>query len=69
MADSAYETRLEDPTLTKDYIETALKVFGTMSPAEVQERLNAKELRTQKKETTKKKHESVSPSHTVRTVG
>ena len=49
MADSAYETRLEDPTLTKDYIETALKVFGTMSPAEVQERLNAEELRTQKR--------------------
>jgi len=66
MADSAYETRLEDPTLTKDYIETALKVFGTMSPAEVQERLNAEELRTQKKETTKKKHELASSPHTYR---
>jgi len=46
MADSAYHTRLEDDTLTKDRIETALKVLSTMSPAEVQQRLNAEDLST-----------------------
>jgi len=75
MADSAYHTRLEDDTLTKDRVETALKVLSTMSPADVQERLNAENLstpivsvkpKTQKKESTKKKLELVSPPHTNR---
>ena len=47
MADSAYHTRLEDDTLTKDRVERALKVLSTMSPAEVQQRLNAEDLSTQ----------------------
>ena len=60
---------------TKDRVETALKVLSTMSPAEVQQRLNAEDLstpivsvkpKTQKKESTKKKLESVSPPHTYR---
>jgi len=46
MADSAYHTRLEDDTLTKDRDETALKVLSTMSQGEVQERLNAEDLST-----------------------
>jgi len=73
MADSAYHTRLEGNTLTKDRVETALKVLSIMSPAEVQQRLNAEDLskpivsvkpKTQKKESTKKKLELVSPPHT-----
>ena len=62
MADSAYHTRLEDDTLTKDRVDTALKVLSTMSAEEVQEeRLNAEDLstpivsvkpKTQKKEST-----------------
>jgi len=36
---------LED-TLTKDRVETALKVLSNMSPAEVQERLNTEDLST-----------------------
>ena len=75
MADSACHTRLEDDTLTKDRVQTALKVLSTMSPAEVQQRLNAEDLstplvsvkpKTPKKESTKKKLESVSPPHTYR---
>ena len=77
IADSAYHTRLEDDTLTKDCVETALKVLSTMSPAEVQQRLNAEELstpivsvsvkpKTEKKESTKKKLELVSPPHIYR---
>jgi len=75
MAYSAYHTRLEDDTLTKDRVETALKVLSTMSPEEVRERLNAEDLstpvvsvkpKTQKKESTKKKLELVSPPHTYR---
>ena len=75
IADSAYHTRLEDYTLTKDRVETALKVLSTMSPAEVQQRLNAEDLSTPivavkpkplKKESTKKKLELASPPHTCR---
>jgi len=60
---------------TKDRVETALKVLSTMSPEEVQERLNAEDLsrpivpvkpKTKKKEPTKKKLELVSPPHTYR---
>jgi len=60
---------------TKDRVDTALKVLSTISPAEVQERLNAEDLsipivpvkpKTQKKEPTKKKLELVSPPHTYR---
>jgi len=46
MADSAYHTRLENDTLTKDSVETALKVLSAVSPEEVQERLNAEDLST-----------------------
>ena len=45
MTDSAYHTKLEDDTLTKDRVETALKVLSTMNP-EVRERLNAEDLST-----------------------
>jgi len=66
---------LKDDTLTKDRVETALKVLSSMSPAEVQQRLNAEDLstpivsvkpKTKKKESTKKKLELVSPPHTYR---
>ena len=66
---------MKDDTLTKDRVETALKVLSTMRPAEVQQRLNAEDLstpivsvkpKTKKKESTKKKLELVSPPHTYR---
>jgi len=73
IADSAHHTRLEDDTLTKDRVETALKVLSTMSTAEVQQRLDAEDLstpivsvkpKTPKKESIKKKLELVSPPYT-----
>ena len=63
IADSAYQTMLEDNTLTKDCVETVPKVLSRMSPAEVQQRLNAEDLstpivsvkpKTQKKESTRR---------------
>ena len=71
----SHQVRRRHANEEKNRVETALKILSTMSPAEVQQRLNAEDLstpivsvkpKTQKKESTKKKLELVSPRHTYR---